>query len=131
MGVDKLQTYILLILATFMSLLWYSASRGNRSSSLNKKLPEKYLIKNKVILAYLGKPKDRVTKFTFSLHLVHMILLIGVIILYIIFWAGGISYSFLNSYLIYCIYISISMLFTFPIMIFNLVVVKKYKIDSV
>ena len=53
-----------------------------------------------------------------------MILLIGVIILYIIFWAGGVSYSFLDSYLIYCIYISISMLFTFSIMIFNLVVVK-------
>lgn len=121
-----MQSYILLILSILMPMVWYSHSRGNRSSDLNEKLPDKYLIKNKRLIAYFGNPKDKIAIWSVILHFIHLCLFFLVLFLYILFWINGAIYSYLVSYIAILVYLCVSIIISLPIIIFSLIILKKY-----
>lgn len=121
-----MSSYVLLILSIILPLLWYSYARGSRGASLNSKIPEKYLIKNRTLILYFGNPKNRIKFWSAILHFVHMLLLLIVFIFYILFWINPSTYDILVSYKILFIYIIISAIITIPIIITDIIITKKY-----
>lgn len=90
--------YLLLIFSILMLILTYSITRNDKWSMLFYMLPEKYLIKNKFILAYLLHPKNKVPIWLFVWHCANIVAFIVIFILYVLLWINNSTYNLLTSY---------------------------------
>lgn len=99
--------YLLLISSILMLIFTYFIARNHKWSELYYLFPEKYLIKNKFVLAYLAHPKNRVPIWLFAWHFANIIAFVVIFVLYIILWINNSTYNLLSSYwsiLVYFIY---------------------------
>lgn len=83
--------YILLISSIFFYILTFFISRNNKWCELHSYLPDKYLIKNKILLRYLFSPKNMVPIWLFALHIFNILMLFISLIFYILYWLNIIN----------------------------------------
>ena len=81
-----MEDYILMIFIVFFSIITYFIARNNKWCELHSYLPDKYVIKNKILLKYLYFPKNKVPIWLFMLHIFNLFMLFISLIFYILFW---------------------------------------------
>ena len=83
--------YVLLISSIFFYILTYFISRNNKWSELHSYLPDKYLIKNKILLKYLFSPKNMIPIWLFALHIFNILMVFITLIFYLLYWLNVIN----------------------------------------
>ena len=118
--------YLLLIFSILMLISTYFIARSHKWSELYHLFPEKYLIKNKFILAYLAHPKNKVPIWLFVWHCTDILAFLVILILYIILWINNSTYNLLTSYwsmLTYFIYLCVCFI---PVSLIHGTMLRKY-----
>ena len=118
--------YLLLLFSIVITTFTYFIARNNKWSMLYYLFPEKYLIKNKLILKYLFNPKDKVPIWLWFLHLSQLFFLFIIFAIYIAFWINKLFISILSSYWVYVIFFIQFLMFFVPISCIHGYMFKKY-----
>ena len=116
--------YVLLISSIFFYILTYFISRNNKWSELHSYLPDKYLIKNKILLKYLFSPKNMVPIWLFALHIFNILMVFITLIFYLLYWLNVINLVSNNITLL--IYFILEILVFLIIFIIHWSKLKKY-----